>query len=110
MQKMSRSHDDPESAERHRASLEKSGVKAWVNKSPDNKHHVFWQVKEGEQVQKSKKFDKMAHVRSIARNVVGPIPKGQVIIPKKDRKPKHKKSPMDEGMIGFTQFVVEEEE
>lgn len=113
MQKMSRQHDDPESAERHRASLEKSGVKAWVNKTPDNKHNVFWQVKEGEQVaeakKKPKKFDKMAHIRSIARNVVGQVPKGQVIIPKKERKPKHKKSPsLEESMIGFTQFVVEE--
>ena len=107
MQKMSRSHDDPDSAERHRASLEKSGVKAWVNKGPDNKHNVFWQVKEGEQVKedfvvegKSKKkvklFDKGAHVRAIARNVVGQIPKGSVITTKKDRKPKHKEDYMRE--------------
>jgi hypothetical protein len=59
-------------------------------------------------IKKPKQFDKMAHVRAIARNVVGQIPKGQVIVPKKDRKPKHKKDPLDieeENSMGFSQFT-----
>jgi hypothetical protein len=119
MQKMSRSHDDPDSAERHRASLEKSGVKAWVNKGPDNKHNVFWQVKEGEQVKedfvvegkkkKVKLFDKGAHVRAIARNVIGQIPKGSAIVAKKDRKkPKHKENYMEEEFETLQQFLDEQ--
>ena len=167
--KYHRQHDDAESAERHRASLERSGVKAWVNKAPDNKHHVFWMQKESEQfgkfghkkgdkvkpligphkghpheiihvhddgkinirpiglranqikyhlgaatanpgdvepmteevVTESKKkvklFDKNSHIRAIARNTIGQVPKGQVITPKKDRKVKHKEDLMKGG-------------
>jgi hypothetical protein len=39
---------------------------------------------------KKKKWDKIAHVAAIARSTIGPIKKGQVITPKKDRKPKYK--------------------
>jgi transcription initiation factor IIE alpha subunit len=40
---------------------------------------------------KQKKFDKTAHIKAIARNTVGQVPKGQVIVPKDQRKkPKHK--------------------
>ena len=94
--KFSRQHDSPEKAEAHKTSLMKQGVKAWVNNSPDGTHHTFWMQEDEKKAQRSideakkKKWDKIAHVAALARSTVGPIKKGQVIIPKKDRKPKYK--------------------
>ena len=161
--KFSREHDTPEQAEKHKASLERQGVKAWVNHAPDGKHHTFWMQeaeqtghKKGDKVKplagphkghphevihvhsdgrlnirpiglrpkqikyhlgaatanpdqvermteevvseaKKKKWDKIAHVAAIARSTIGPIKKGQVITPKKDRKPKYKVDYTKEG-------------
>jgi len=36
------------------------------------------------------RFDQENEVRAIARERVGPVKPSQVIVPKKDRKPKHK--------------------
>jgi hypothetical protein len=54
-----------------------------------------------ESKKKQKKFDKTAHIKAIARNTIGQVPKGQVIIPKKDRKEKHRKNWMDESYKMF---------
>lgn len=96
--KFSRQHDTPEQAEKHRAALEKQGVKAWVNHAPDGKHHTFWmQENENSQsIDEVKKWDKIAHVAAIARKIVGPVKKTQVITPKKDKKPKYKVDYMKE--------------
>jgi DNA-directed RNA polymerase subunit RPC12/RpoP len=55
--KFSREHDTPEQAEKHKQSLERQGVKAWVNRAPDGKHHTFW-MQEAEQMG-HKKGDKV---------------------------------------------------
>jgi hypothetical protein len=100
--KFSRQHDTPEAAEKHKTSLEKQGVKAWVNHSQDGTHHTFWMQEDEQKVQQSideakkKKWDKIAHVAAIARSTIGPIKKGQVITPKKDRKEKYKVNYMKE--------------
>ena len=43
---------------------------------------------------KPKRFDADAEVRAIARERVGTVKPGQVIIPKDRRKPKHKPDPL----------------
>jgi hypothetical protein len=40
---------------------------------------------------KKKKFDANKEVRAIARERIGKIPSGRTILPKSERKPKHKK-------------------
>lgn len=45
---------------------------------------------------KSKRFDARREVRAIARERVGKVKPGQVIPPKSERKPKHKKTPLEE--------------
>jgi len=42
------------------------------------------------------RFDQENEVRAIARERVGPVKPSQVIVPKKDRKPKHKVPPAEE--------------
>jgi hypothetical protein len=43
------------------------------------------------------KFDQKKEVRAIARERVGPVKSGRVIVPKTDRKkPKHKKPPEED--------------
>ena len=43
------------------------------------------------------KFDQKNEVRAIARERVGPVKSGRVIVPKTDRKkPKHKKPPEED--------------
>jgi hypothetical protein len=44
-------------------------------------------------VPKPKKFDQKAGVRKLARERVGTPPAPKVILPKSQRKPKHKKRP-----------------
>ena len=45
----------------------------------------------------STKFDQKKEVRAIARERVGPVKSGRVIVPKTDRKkPKHKKPPEED--------------
>ena len=44
----------------------------------------------------SKKFDVEAEVRSIARERVGTVKPSKVIIPKSEKKPRHKRDPLDE--------------
>lgn len=101
--KFSRQHDTPEKAEAHKESLVKQGVKAWVNHSHDGTHHTFWMQEDEQKVSqqsideaKKKKWDKMAHVRAIARNTIGQVKKGQTITPKKFKKEKYKKNPLEE--------------
>jgi hypothetical protein len=43
-----------------------------------------------------KKFDVGKEVRAIARERVGPVKSERVIVPKAERKPKHKKDPLQE--------------
>lgn len=45
---------------------------------------------------KPKKFDQSAEVRTIARERIGPVKASRVIVPKKDRKPKHKEAVNEE--------------
>jgi len=45
---------------------------------------------------KKKKFDAKREIRGIARERVGSVPPGRVILPKTERKPKHKKEPIEE--------------
>ena len=45
---------------------------------------------------KSKAFDARKEVRAIARERVGKVKAGQVITPKSERKPRHKKTPLEE--------------
>jgi hypothetical protein len=45
---------------------------------------------------KPKAFDARKEVRAIARERVGKVKAGQVITPKSERKPKHKKAPLEE--------------
>ena len=42
------------------------------------------------------RFDQEKEVRAIARERVGRVKPSQVIVPKKDRKPKHKQAPSAE--------------
>jgi hypothetical protein len=55
---------------------------------------------------KVKKFDKTAHIKAIARNTVGAVPKGQVIVPKDQKKKlKHKvdwRKSLDEAVAADT--------
>jgi hypothetical protein len=44
----------------------------------------------------ARKFDVRKEVRAIARERVGKVKPGQVIAPKSERRPKHKKSPPEE--------------
>jgi hypothetical protein len=44
----------------------------------------------------ARKFDARKEVRAIARERVGRVKPGQVIAPKSERKPKHKKAPLEE--------------
>jgi hypothetical protein len=44
-----------------------------------------------------KKFDAPKEVRSIARERVGVVKPGKVIVPKSERKPKYKQDPLAEG-------------
>ncbi len=45
---------------------------------------------------KSKRFKASTEVRSIARERVGVVKPGKVIVPKSDRKPKYKADPLSE--------------
>jgi len=45
---------------------------------------------------KPKPFDARKEVRAIARERIGQVKPGQVIVPKSARKPKHKKPPLPE--------------
>jgi hypothetical protein len=45
---------------------------------------------------KPKSFDARKEVRAIARERVGQVKPGQVIVPKSARKPKYRKSPLEE--------------
>lgn len=45
---------------------------------------------------KPRPFDARKEVRAIARERVGKVKSGQVIVPKSERKPKHKKAPLEE--------------
>jgi len=47
-------------------------------------------------VPRKKKFDVKKEVRAIARERVGRVKAERVIVPKAERKPKHKKEPMNE--------------
>ncbi len=46
---------------------------------------------------KKRKFDARKEVRAIARERVGTVPAGKVIVPKAERKPKYKKPVEEEG-------------
>jgi hypothetical protein len=48
-------------------------------------------------VPRKKKFDMPKEVRAIARERVGTVKAARVIVPKAERKPKHKKDPLGEG-------------
>ena len=43
---------------------------------------------------KAKKFSARKEVRAIARERVGPVKAGKVIVPKSERKPKYKQDPL----------------
>jgi hypothetical protein len=45
---------------------------------------------------KPKKFSARKEVRAIARERVGPVKAGKVILPKSERKPKYKQDPLTE--------------
>ena len=45
---------------------------------------------------RKKKFDAPKEIRAIARERVGTVKSGRVIVPKAERKPKHKKDPLQE--------------
>ena len=45
---------------------------------------------------RKKKFDMPAEIRAIARERVGTVKAERVIVPKAERKPKHKKDPLRE--------------
>jgi len=45
---------------------------------------------------RKKKFDAAKEVRAIARERVGTVKSGRVIVPKAERKPKHKRDPLRE--------------
>jgi hypothetical protein len=47
---------------------------------------------------KKRTFDARKEVRAIARERVGTVPSGKVIVPKAERKPKHKRPPEEEGL------------
>ena len=47
---------------------------------------------------RKKKFDMPKEVRAIARERVGTVKAERVIVPKAERKPKHKKDVLREGM------------
>jgi hypothetical protein len=47
-------------------------------------------------VPRKKKFDVKKEVRAIARERVGTVKSGRVIVPKAERKPKYKKDPLRE--------------
>ena len=44
----------------------------------------------------ARKFDARKEVRAIARERVGKVKPGQVIVPKRERKPKHRKAPLED--------------
>ena len=46
---------------------------------------------------RKKKFDVPKEIRAIARERVGTVKAGRVIVPKAERKPKHKKDQLREG-------------
>jgi hypothetical protein len=48
---------------------------------------------------KKEKFDARKEVRAIARERVGKVPAGRVILPKSERKPKYKKPPGEEETV-----------
>jgi hypothetical protein len=45
---------------------------------------------------KPKKFNARKEVRAIARERVGPVKAGKVILPKRERKPKYPQDPLSE--------------
>jgi len=45
---------------------------------------------------KPKPFNAKKEVRALARERVGPVKAGKVIQPKSERRPKHKKDPLEE--------------
>ena len=46
---------------------------------------------------KKRKFDVRKEIRKLARERVGTVPSGRVIVPKLERKPKHKKKLEEDG-------------